>query len=178
MNSDAVGDMNVLTTFDANWCVEMSRYQLILNVTGAGAHLCQGPRQYRSGALHLQRAGCRLHVVLRRAIYEHWWRQPGQDLAPRAPSSRSIPSESPLRDQRSSGSTSHPDTDENEVGENHTVTATISDLLANPQPPGILVTFTVISGPNAGASGTCSVNADCTTDANSRGVLDLYGFGR
>ena len=28
------------------------------------------------------------------------------------------------------------------------------------------VTFTVVSCPNAGASGTCTFNADCTTDAN------------
>jgi len=41
------------------------------------------------------------------------------------------------------------------------VTANLYDPAGNPQ-PGIQVTFSV-SGVNAGASGTCSVNADCTT---------------
>lgn len=48
-------------------------------------------------------------------------------------------------------------------GQTHAVTATITGA------PGTessrLVTFAVTSGPNAGVTGTCSVNADCTTDA-------------
>ena len=54
----------------------------------------------------------------------------------------------------------------NPVGTQHTVTATVRDTaVPTPQPiAGELVTFTIISGPNAGAAGVCSVNADCTTD--------------
>ena len=53
-----------------------------------------------------------------------------------------------------------PQTAENEVGTDHTVTATVDGIA-----PGALVTFEVTSGPNTGASFTCSPNADCTTDA-------------
>lgn len=49
-------------------------------------------------------------------------------------------------------------------GQAHTVTATI--LGDADQVDGRLVTFTIISGPNAGASGVCSPNVGCTTDAS------------
>ena len=69
-----------------------------------------------------------------------------------------------------------PDSDQNEVGEDHTVTVTLTDLLGIPQ-PGIEVTFGVISGPNAGASGTCNANADCTTDTNGQVSFTYTGSG-
>ena len=53
----------------------------------------------------------------------------------------------------------------NDIGTDHTVTATIVDSAGVPL-VGDLVTFAVISGPNPGVSGTCSANADCTSDAN------------
>ena len=57
-----------------------------------------------------------------------------------------------------------PPTAENLVGTDHTVAATISGA-----PPGATgVTFTVTSGPNTGATFTCSVNADCTTDGSNQ----------
>jgi hypothetical protein len=74
------------------------------------------------------------------------------------------------------GITIEPLTDENVIGEDHTVTATLTDLLDNPQ-PGILVTFEVVSGPNAGASGTCSPNADCTTAASGQVSFTYSGTG-
>jgi hypothetical protein len=54
-----------------------------------------------------------------------------------------------------------PQTAENEVGTDHTVTATVGGV-----GPGQLVIFQVTSGPNTGATITCSPNADCTTDTN------------
>ncbi|MCH8191595.1 MAG: hypothetical protein IIC80_09615, partial [Chloroflexi bacterium] len=50
-----------------------------------------------------------------------------------------------------------PATSTNTVGTNHTVTATAQD--GSPLGPavGVTVTFTVLSGPNMGASGTCTV---------------------
>lgn len=63
-----------------------------------------------------------------------------------------------------------PETATNELGtpgQTHTVTATVTAGSAGPL-AGIPVVFTITSGPNAGASGTCSVNADCTTDANGQ----------
>ena len=52
-----------------------------------------------------------------------------------------------------------PQTAENEIGTDHTVTATVGGV-----GPGALVIFEVTSGPNTGAPITCSPNADCTTD--------------
>lgn len=63
--------------------------------------------------------------------------------------------------------TAAPDTETNELGSDnqHTVTATI---LGDPsQVGGRLVNF-VVTGQNAGATGTCSPNADCTTDASGQ----------
>ena len=50
------------------------------------------------------------------------------------------------------------------VDTSHTVTATIHGEAGSVD--GRIVTFTVISGPNAGASGTCTVAIDCATDSN------------
>ena len=57
--------------------------------------------------------------------------------------------------------------DTNDVGTNHTVTAKAQDR--NPPAPaiGVVVTFSV-TGANAGASGTCSANANCTTDSTGQ----------
>ncbi len=42
---------------------------------------------------------------------------------------------------------------------------------------GVTITFAVTSGPNAGASGICSPNADCTTDANGQVSFTYTGDG-
>ena len=60
--------------------------------------------------------------------------------------------------------TLEPATATNTIGTPHTVTATVRDGNGNPK-SGRSVTFAVLFGPNAGASGTCSANANCTTDA-------------
>jgi len=56
------------------------------------------------------------------------------------------------------------------VGDSHTVTATITDGSENPQ-SGIQVTFTVISGPNAGDSDTD------TTDVSGQATFTYTGDG-
>jgi len=57
-----------------------------------------------------------------------------------------------------------PPTATNDVGTDHTVTATVGGA-----PPGATgVTFTVTSGPNTGATFTCSANVDCTTDGSNQ----------
>jgi outer membrane protein assembly factor BamB len=48
-------------------------------------------------------------------------------------------------------------------GGDHTVVLDVSDQFGAPY-PGLPVSFAVIAGPNAGTAGTCSPNADCTTD--------------
>ena len=58
-----------------------------------------------------------------------------------------------------------PPTAVNPVGTSHTVTATLRNAAGVPQ-AGHETTFSVISGPNAGAAGTCSVHAECVTDVD------------
>jgi hypothetical protein len=59
-----------------------------------------------------------------------------------------------------------PATDTNPVGTDHTVTAFVQS--ANNQPvPGATIGFTVLTGPNAGASGTC-VPAGCVSPADGK----------
>jgi len=64
-----------------------------------------------------------------------------------------------------------PITATNDLGTDHTVTATV-DTDGVPE-PDVLVTFEVTSGPNAGEmsdpnTGECTVNNDCTTDTNGQ----------
>jgi hypothetical protein len=59
-----------------------------------------------------------------------------------------------------------PPTASNSTGTSHTVTATITKGDGTPV-TGKLVTFSVVSGPDTGASGTCSP-VDCTTDSNGQ----------
>ena len=62
------------------------------------------------------------------------------------------------------GITLDPPAATNDVGTDHMVTATVSGA-----PPGATgVTFTVTSGPNTGATFTCSPNANCVTDAGNQ----------
>src|SRR5467141_1118133 len=59
-----------------------------------------------------------------------------------------------------------PKTSTNPTGTKHTVTATVT---TNLQPtPNVLVTFSITAGPDMGASGTCSTNPACLTDANGQ----------
>jgi hypothetical protein len=53
------------------------------------------------------------------------------------------------------------------LGATHTVTATAQDNNGNPV-AGTTVTFTVTAGPNMGASGVCSANVSCQTDASGK----------
>jgi len=67
--------------------------------------------------------------------------------------------------------TLEPDWAENLVGEDHTVTATVTDLFGTIPQPGILVSFMVTFGPNAGEvsdPGECTVDPNCNTDANGQ----------
>jgi hypothetical protein len=54
-----------------------------------------------------------------------------------------------------------PPTATNLVGTDHTVTATVTNW-----PTGEIVDFQVTSGPNTGATFTCSPNVDCSTDGS------------
>ena len=67
-----------------------------------------------------------------------------------------------------------PPTADNPIGTTHTVTATVVNGSGVPQ-PGREVGFSVLSGPNAGATGTCSVSAECLTDANGNVSFTYQG---
>jgi hypothetical protein len=64
----------------------------------------------------------------------------------------------------------------NPVGTSHTVTARVVDPFGTPQ-PNISVSFSVTSGPNVGATGPCSPNPDCTTDASGQVSFTYTGTG-
>jgi outer membrane protein assembly factor BamB len=61
-------------------------------------------------------------------------------------------------------------------GEIHTVTLAVVEQLGGPY-PGLAVSFEVRSGPNAGTPGTCSANADCTTDGSGSVSFTYSGDG-
>jgi hypothetical protein len=68
-----------------------------------------------------------------------------------------------------------PQTDTNPLGEEHTVTAKITDSQGNNQ-SGVVVTFSIVSGPNAGL--LCSGNpCTDTTDSNGEATLTYTGSG-
>lgn len=58
----------------------------------------------------------------------------------------------------------------------HTAVATVYDNACNPV-TGRPVSFEVVSGPNAGASGACAPNGDCTTSASGTVTFSYSGVG-
>ena len=151
--TDAVGDCTVMTSVDPNWYIDLTA----INVRGVGgpAHtyafygagliIFNGlDIDYGSGATapsNANGAG---------VIQMVWWRELcGQDLG---------------EGQSVSGLTLTPATSTNPVDTTHTVTATVKDSINNPV-PGVDVSFTILSGPNAGATG------QATTDANGEATF-------
>ena len=150
-STDAVGDMNVMTTFDPNWCVDMSGTN-ILNVTGpvhtyAKTGVDVGLIVYNG--LDLDYLGYTGGGGIGNMWLEKMWVQELQQPF--------NPSDLPCG-VTVVGITLGPETDQNIVGEDHTVTAVLTDLLGSPM-PGIDVTFNVLSGPNAGDTGTDTTDA-------------------
>lgn len=164
-STDAVGDMNVATTLDPNWCVDMSGTNAI-NITGAVHIYANSPSGTDFGLIIYNGLDQDFLVIDDANLRKIWVQELQQPFNPSGLPCRIRVIRIDL----------DPKTDANFVGEDHTVTATLTDLLGVPQ-PGIPVTFTVLSGPNAGAGGTCSVNADCTSDANGLVSFTYTGAG-
>ena len=172
--TDAVIDMNIMMTLDPNWCVDMSG-TLFTGITWPAHTYAKIPTGTDQGLIiyngldvdYMSSSSVPSTTSGGGNLAKIWLQELEQPFDP-----SNLPCGIPVI-----GINVTPDTAENEVGEDHTVTATITDLLGNPQPPGILMTFTVVSGPNAGASGTCSVNADCTTDTNGEVSWTYTGSG-
>lgn len=168
--TDAVGDMNVMTTHDANWCVDMSGTNY-LNVTGPVHTYAKYPTGTDTGLIIYNGLDQNFQIYGDPDLRKIWVQELQQPFYP-----SNLPCGVTVV-----GITISPLADSNEVGENHTVTATLTDLLANPV-PGILVSFEVTSGPNAGEvsdpnSGECAANNDCTSDANGQVSWTYTGSG-
>jgi hypothetical protein len=169
--TDAVGDMNVMTTFDPNWFLDMSGTN-ILGVTGPVHTYGKCPSGTDYGLIIYN--GLDVDYMYSTTIPDAstpagnlakiWLHELQQPFNP----SR-LPSGTPVI-----GIALTPASATLSVGQNHTVTANLTDLLANPQ-PGIQVLFSVDSGPNAGATGGCSTNSNCTTDANGQVSFTYQG---
>jgi hypothetical protein len=169
-DTDAVGDMNVMTTLDPNWCLDMSGTN-ITPVTGPvhtyaryGAVGSVGLIIYNG--LDIDWADADGGNDAGDWLLKIWLQELQQPFNP-----DNLPCEAPV-----AGISLTPDTATNDVGTDHTVTATVTDLLGDPV-EGVEVTFEVTDGPNAAAEGTCSANADCTTDANGQVSFTYTGDG-
>jgi hypothetical protein len=160
--TDAVGDMNVMTTLHPNWCVDMSgtnangftgpvhTYAKTATGSNEGLYIYNGLDQdYQSLPSNPYVGAAWLRKI--------WVQELQQPFNP-----SNLPCGVTVV-----GVTLAPEFDEIEVGEANTVTATLKDLTAIPV-SNVQVTFTIISGPTIGASGTCSANTDCSTDANGQ----------
>ncbi|MDH3718564.1 MAG: GEVED domain-containing protein, partial [Planctomycetota bacterium] len=69
-----------------------------------------------------------------------------------------------------------PDTDTHLIATSHTVTATVVGGMPPEPVADVPVTFEIVAGPNAGATGTCSP-IDCTTDVNGQVTFTYVGTG-
>jgi len=165
-STDAVGDMNVVTTVDPNLCADLSGTNAI-GVTGATHVYMKYPTASGVGLIFYNGLDMDYLYYDDTELRQLWVQELQQPLDDPA----SLPCGTPVV-----GISLTPPTAENEVGTDHTVTAALSDLLNNPQPDE-LVNFEVTSGPNAGAAGTCSVNTDCTTDENGEVSFTYNGSG-
>lgn len=159
--TDAVGDMNVMTTFDPNWYLDMSGTN-VLGVTGpvhTYALHGAGVILYNGLDVDYMNSGTAPTSASPAGNLAKIWLQELQ--VPFNPT----PPEALPGGVTVVGITLTPASATNEVGQDHTVTPRLTDLLGAPQ-PSIPVAFSVTSGPNAGTAGTCSPDSGCTTDAN------------
>jgi hypothetical protein len=151
--TDAVGDLTVMTSVDSHWYIDMTGIN-VRNVGGpAHTYAFYGAGLIIFNGLDVDYATSGLPTNTATGydqLQRIWWRELcGQVLGP---------------GQSVSGLTLTPATATNVVGSTHTVTALVKDTINNPV-PDVLVTFTITSGPSAGTSGTA------TTDENGEATF-------
>jgi hypothetical protein len=149
--TDAVGDCNVMTSVDSHWYIDLTAIN-VANVGGpAHTYAFYGAGLIIFNGLDIDYASTApTNANGAGAIGMVWWRELcGQTLGP---------------GQSVSGLTLTPATATNDVGVMHTVTALVKDTINNPI-AGVVVNFTIISGPNAGLSGSA------TTDSNGEATF-------
>lgn len=162
-STDAVGDMNVMTTQDPAWCVDMAGTNA-RGVTGAVHTYANFPTGTDQGLFIYNGLDMDFLSFNRgtgtQELLKIWFNELLQPVAPSG-----LPCRIPVVNIKLD-----PPDAINNVGETHTVTATVSDLLSVPQ-TGVLVTFTVVAGPNVGDVGTA------TTDALGQASFAYTGDG-
>ncbi|MCE8429597.1 MAG: PKD domain-containing protein [Candidatus Methanoperedens sp.] len=156
-STDAVGDMNVMTTFNPNWCVDMSGTN-ILQTTGpvhtyAKTGIDVGLYLYNGLDMDTMGAGTN-------SLRKIWVQELMQPFNP-----SNLPCGITVV-----GITLTPMTATNIIGTSHTVTANLKDLLGNPQ-PNTNVVFSIISGPNS------PFNSSGVTDSNGNATFTYTGSG-
>jgi hypothetical protein len=172
-STDAVGDMNVMTTYDPNWFLDMSGTNAI-GYTGPVHTYASLPLGTDAGLIiyngldvdYMNTSTIPTSATAAGNLAKIWLQELQQVFNP-----SDLPGTNPVI-----GIFLTPETATLNIGTNHTVTATVIDLLGLPQ-ENIEVIFSVDSGPNVGTSGSCSVNTDCTTDANGHVAFTYTGDG-
>jgi hypothetical protein len=164
-DTDAVGDMNVLTTVDPSICLHMSGTNALQQSGATHAYYQSGSGLliYRGFDIDYSNTGSIPDATTGDGNLAKIWLQELQqplDGSGLACAAAVV------------GISLTPRNAVNPVGTTHTVTATRTDSGGNPV-SGVLIGFTV-SGVNAGATGTCNP-ADCTTDANGQVTFTYTG---
>jgi hypothetical protein len=152
-STDAVGDASVMTTVDPGWYIDMTAINIAQDGGPVHTYGFYGDGLIIFNGLDIDYGSQSYppsNAAGRNAIQMVWWRELcGQELG---------------AGQSVSGLTLTPPTATNAVGTTHTVTATVKDSINNPV-SGVVVNFTIVSGPNVGM-----VGAD-TTDTNGEATF-------
>jgi hypothetical protein len=168
-NTDAVGDMNVMVTLNPAWCLDMSGTNTndVTGPTHTYARYGNGLIIYNGFDIDVMSATTPpINTLPAGNLAKIWLQELQVAFAP-----------TPAADLpcgiRVVGITLTPENALNDLSLNqtsHTVTATVTELTSQGPiaRPGLQVTFTVLSGPNSGASGTCSVDPSCVTDSDGQ----------
>jgi hypothetical protein len=177
--TDAVGDSNVFVSFDPNWGIHMSA-QNANNITGpvhtfaeysspTAGNTNRGLMIYNGLDIDSLGPGTVPGTGSGTANFAKLWLQELQQ--PFNPGNLAITCSV-------TGISLGPASATNPPGTPHTVTANVSNPNQACAPvAGVPVTFTVLSGPNAGASGTCTVNANCSSDSAGNVSFTYAGAG-
>lgn len=172
-NSDAVGDMNVMITYNANWCLDMSvtNVRLVTGPVHTYARYGNGLIIYNGMDQDPNRDYCQPGTTNGCTNESKVWYQ--ELLIPFNPTPVTVlPCGVTVV-----GITLSPMTATNDLSmrqNSHTVTANLTDQLNNPE-PGIPVSFTV-TGVNAGVMGSCNP-VSCVTDASGNVTFTYTNVG-
>lgn len=160
VGTDAVTDTNVvdLVTVDPNWCLDLTGTNYYGDSGAVHMYAKSGTGLYIYNGLDIDYIINSVDATGGGQLAKIWLQE--LEAEPSL-----LPCGIPVV-----GITLEPEEAENEVGQNHTITATLTDLLGNPQPNSD-VAFDVILGPNFGEGGTD------TTDANGQASFTYTGDG-